>query len=231
MIFPKLVILNKDVKIGLNTFYECKLDWSNLDKHKIKESKRWILQFLLTDRTEEESKILKSILDDADWEGELYPKEYGKIFSYHDSFKIPVSYYTEILHFRDSALKEWKRDRSFDTTVREECLKPTIEYVYLYFYLIVDAIHIWNNVEVEYEVIQILMSLSLFRFWKNQTGSGLLIKKSLRNINHESDTYNRLKLSFESCMDYSVIPLRSEEELRKVIVSNIRNKKLESLKI
>jgi hypothetical protein len=232
MIFPKLVILNRDVKLGQNTFFhECKLDWNNLDNYKIKESKKWILQFLLTDRSEEESKILKLILDEADWQSELYPKEYQKIFSYYNSFKIPTHYYDEILHLEKSAKKEWKRDRSFDTNVREECLKPAIEFAYLYFYLIVDAIHIWNNIDTDYEIIQSLLSLSLFRFWKNQTGSGLLIKKCLRNFKTENDNYQRLKSAFERCVAYSVIPSRDEGELRKLMISKMRDIKLESLKI
>lgn len=217
-------------KIGdYKTLYHCKLDWTNPDNHKIKRNKEWILQFLLEKRTDEETKVLEKILDESSWDEFLFPQQYKNIFSYHNSFKIPKSYYDEIKHFENLARSEWNRKRYFDTNVRENCLSVSTESVYLFFYLINDAIHIWNSHGEDYDIFENLLAVSLFRFWKNQTGSGLVIGRSLRDVRKQTENYNRLHDSFQKSLDYSVVPMRDESELRKLVKSRLRDEKINSI--
>lgn len=234
MKFPDLIILdeipNEEKSGDYKTLLVCKLDWSELDSHKIKKSKDWISQFLISKRTTQEDKILKLILDEYDWHSELYPNQFKKVLSQLDSFKMPKSYYEEIKHFENLALSEWNRKRSFDTNVREECLSPAIEAVSLYFYLIKDALYIWNR-GVDYELIQIIECVSLFRFWKGQTGGGLVTKRSLKNIerNNQSELYERLQKSFDECLELSVVPSRNEWKLREMIKTRMRDEKIKDI--
>ena len=62
MNFPNLIILdeipNEDKKGDYQTLLLCKLDWTEIDNHKIKRSKDWILQFMLEKRTQDEERAL-----------------------------------------------------------------------------------------------------------------------------------------------------------------------------
>lgn len=235
MMFPKLIILDEitnDESEDYKTILVCKLDWSDLDAQKIKKSKNWISQFLLSNRTSSEEKILQLILDEYDWHSELYPKQFEKILSLLDYFKMTKSYYKEIKHFEDLALSEWYRDRSFDTNVREECLSVAIEAISIYFYLIKDALYTFNKGE-DYspEILQIVECVSLFRFWKGQTGSGLVSDRSLKPISRfkQQDLYDRLKMSFEECLEMSIVPLRNEWKLREMIRIRMRDEKIKDI--
>ena len=240
MKFPDLVILDEvpnENKTGdFKTLLLCKLDWTNLDNQKIKRSKDWISQFLLSDRNSDEEKILQLILDEYDWHSELYPNQFKKVLSLLDSFKMPKSYYEEIKHFECLALREWNRKRPFDTNVREECLSVAIEAISIYFYLIKDSLYIFNKVE-DYspEILQIIECVSLFRFWKGQIGSGLVSDRSLKPISRfkhlkkQQDLYDRLKMSFEECLDMSVVPLRNEWKLREMIRIRMRDEKIKDI--
>jgi hypothetical protein len=233
MNFPILIILDEVPnveKIGdYKTLLVCRLDWSELESNKIKKSKEWILQFILNNRTSDEDKILKLILDEYDWHSELYPNQFKKVLSLLDSFKMPKSYYEEIKHFEDLALSEWNRKRPFDTNVREECLSVSIESVSTYFYLIKDAIYIWNKEVENSEIPQIIECVSLFRFWKGQTGPGLVSNRSLKPIKFKQDLYDRLQKAFEDCLELSVLPLRSETNLREMIKIRIRDEKIKEI--
>jgi len=240
MKFPDLIILdeipNEDKKGDYQTLLLCKLDWTEIDNHKIKRSKEWISQFLLEKRSKDEDRILKLILDEYDWERELYPNQFKHLFSLLDSFKIPKSYYEECKHFESLALREWNRKRPFDTNVREECLSVAIEAISIYFYLIKDALYIFNKVE-DYspEILQIVECVSLFRFWKGQTGSGLVSDRSLKPISRfkhlkkQQDLYDRLKISFEECLEMSVVPLRNEWKLREMVKVRMRDEKIKDI--
>lgn len=168
MLFPIIIVID-EVYNNNETLYNCRLDWTSMDNHKIKLNKEWILQFLLENRTNEESRVLKKILDESSWDDFLFPQQYKKIFSYHNSFKIPKSYYDEVKHFENLAFSEWNRRRSFDTIVRDNCLSVTQESVYLFFYLINGAIRICNSHNEDHETFDNLLAVSLFRFWSFET--------------------------------------------------------------
>jgi hypothetical protein len=237
MKFPSLIILDEVPnveKIGdYKTLLVCRLDWSEIDVHKIKKSKEWLSHFLLSNRTTEEDKILHLILDEYDWYSELYPNQFKKILSLLDSFKMPKSYYEEIKHFENLALNEFNRSRPFIHSVRDECLKISTLSVSRYFYLIKDALYIWSKVDSE--MLQIIECVSLFRFWKGQTGSNLVPERSLEsiypsnNLKKQSELYDTLKMAFEECLELSVVPLRDEWKLREMIKTRIRDEKIKDI--
>jgi hypothetical protein len=239
MKFPDLIILDEvpnENKIGdFKTLLLCKLDWTNLDNHKIKRSKEWISQFLLEKRSKDEDRILKLILDEYDWERELYPNQFKNLLSIFDSFKIPKSYYEECKHFEDLALSEWNRRRPFDTAVREECLSISIESIYLYFYMIKDALMIYDRRVDSSEMLQIIESVSLFRFWKGQTGSGMVVQKALKNLinfrhlKEQKELYDRLETAFKECIELSVVPSRDETKFREIIRTRMRDEKIKDI--
>ena len=85
------------------------------------------------------------------------------------------------------AQDDWKRSRPFDTNVRESLLEASIKYVELFFYMISDAIYIYNrefrplgvqDEVVNFEQMILIKSLSLFRFWKFQTGGGVVVDRA-----------------------------------------------------
>ena len=236
MKFPDLIILDEipnEKKIGdYKTLLVCKLDWNQLDNYRIKKSKEWFLKFLLEERTKDEERVFKLILDEYDWESELYPNKFKKDISILDSFNMPKTYYDEIKHFENLALGEWNRKRIFDTIVREACLSPAIESVYLYFYLIKDAIHLWNRNPVDeyhHELIDIVVSVSLFRFWKGQTGVDLVKSRALGGVNKESKLYRRLYDAYDECIDLSIVPSRDEKELHNLVKSRMRDEKINGI--
>lgn len=241
MMFPNLIILdevpNEEKKGDCESLLVCKLDWTQLDNHKIKRSKDWILQFLLEKRTKDEERALKLILDEYDWHQELYPSQFKDILSLLDSFHMPKSYYDEIKHFENLALSEWNRMRSFDTVVREECLSVAIEAVTLYFYLIKDALMIYNRIIDDSEMLHIIESVSLFRFWKGQTGSGMLVQKALKNLINfrasewpeQKELYERLETTFNECLELSVVPSRDEIKFREMIKVRMRDEKIKDI--
>jgi len=237
MNFPNLIILdeipNEDKKGDYQTLLLCKLDWTEIDNHKIKRSKDWILRFMLEKRTQDEERALKSILDEYDWHQELYPNQFKHLFSFSDSFKIPKSYYEEIKHFESLAKSEWKRKRPFDTNVREGCLTVSIEAVASYFYLIQDALYIWNSESIESsEIILILESVSLFRFWKDQTGGGLVTNRALKRFKkyqNKTDLLERLQVAFQDCLELSVVPFRDEVKLREMVKTRMRDEKIKDI--
>ena len=111
-----------------------------------------------------------------------------------------------------------------------------IEAISIYFYLIKDALYIFNKVE-DYspEILQIVECVSLFRFWKGQTGSGLVSDRSLKPISRfkhlkkQQDLYDRLKISFEECLEMSVVPLRNEWKLREMVKVRMRDEKIKDI--
>ena len=150
MKFPDLKIINKvkndDPNREVKELLVVQLDWSEIDNHKIKSRKDWYMKHGLTKPTKEESKALKQLLSEVDWSGEyLYPIEYKYIFDKYSQFKMSQHYYDECQYLMKMAQDDWKRSRPFDTNVRESLLEASIKYVELFFYMISDAIYIYNR--------------------------------------------------------------------------------------
>ena len=144
------------------------------------------------------------------------------------------------------AIEEWNRQRPFDTNVREELLSPAITFIQSFFYLINDAIYIYNHDlrtgnsdESYYEHSVLPRSLMLFRFWKFQTGGGLLVDKSTEFIKRYVDSI-RNRFASENKQDLidnvkfnpfglSEYYPEKEEQLLQLVNQRIRDNKLKNI--
>lgn len=206
MKFPELKIveeIDNPKKTGdYLKLLKCELSWQNLENEKIRNHKNWILNHRTSGFNDLEIESLKSLLEDLDWDSFNYPENWKQYYDKFSTILIPKPYYDEIKHFEKLALEEWNRSRPFDTSVRESCLKVAEESVNLYFYLLYDAVYIYNkDLYNEYFDLIIIRTLWSFRFWKHQTGGGLVLKKSTSH-----------------CKNLSVLDL---ERLKGILISDL----------
>ncbi len=190
--FPEFKIVGKVPNKTSNTdeaeLYLVELDWYKVDTFKSDRKKDWYKKYTISNPTKEQSDALCQVLDEVDWYGEiLYPQKYKWVFDKYSQIKMPKSYYEECLYLSKMASEEWNRSRPFDTNVREELLEAGIKYAELFFYLICDAVYIYNSTTSQNDDFYfygsiLFRSLMLYRFWKFQTGGGLLYDKSTRFI-------------------------------------------------
>jgi hypothetical protein len=260
MIFPELKIIeeveNKNLQSDYKIFLICQLDWETLDKHRIERKKKWILDYKSSNLKDNEIEFLNELLEKSDWNMFNYPDDFTDLYNKYSSILIPKTYYNEIIHYRDLAIQEWSRNRPFDTNVRETCLSVGESCVDNFFYLLYDCIYIYNkdlfdnfnlimnkldtkefdilerdNFHVEINILRVLW---LFRFWKNQTGGGLVINKSFKHLN-DYTKYDILKgqlrpfliksLDYDPIFgyDYRDNNINYEKELATKLKSMIRN--------
>jgi len=90
-------------------------------------------------------------------------------------FVIPSKYMEEIRRNARIGIIEWSQVRPFDTMIREICLEPAKQYIYVAFRLIVDCMY---NKDTQYyyrgpDKAYATQAL-LYKFWSLQTGSGLI---------------------------------------------------------
>jgi len=88
-------------------------------------------------------------------------------------FIISHEYMREIKRMSQAALMEWNISRGFDTNIREQCLRPAIEFVKCAFMLLADSLY---DEETQYYsrgikgwVMKYIMA---WKFWMYQTGRG-----------------------------------------------------------
>ena len=251
MKFPELKIIgkvandnpNRDVKELLVV----QLDWSEMDNHKIKSRKDWYIKHGLTKPSKEESKALKQLLEEVDWSGEyLYPTEYKYIFEKYSQFKMSQHYYDECQYLMRMAQSDWERSRPFDTNVRESLLEASIKYVELFFYMISDAIYIYNrefrplgvhDEIVNFEQMVLIKSLSLFRFWKFQTGGGVVVDRAsdfVKKWRYNGQFEKEVKPILENNMKFEPMDLTQyhperEEQLKTLVNQRVRDNRLNNI--
>jgi len=261
MKFPELKIIdrvsNDNTNLGVKELLVVQLDWFELDNYKIQSRKNWYKKYGIPKATKEQSLALKQMLKEVDWLEYLYPQKYKYVFDKYSKFKMTQSYYDECLHLSKMATEEWNRQRPFDTNVRENLLSPATSFVESFFYLINDAIYIYNadlhlssvspklpmtdeqrdNFYFEHSVLS--RSLMLFRFWKFQTGGGLVVDRSTEFVKKYNDSIrHKFKLNvnqdlidnmqFEPFGLARYYPER-EEELLKLINQRVRDNKLNNI--
>jgi hypothetical protein len=93
-------------------------------------------------------------------------------------FCLDDKYLKEIRRTCQRAAEEWAMRRSFDTCVREMCLKPAISFVATAFYLLCDTIYEEDGREYDPHSLSrryLAKYLLGFQFWVGQTGSGLVV--------------------------------------------------------
>jgi len=253
MEFPELKIIDKVPNKTSNTdeseLYLVQLDWSKVDSFKSDRKKDWYKKFSIDNPTKKQSDALCQVLDEVDWFGEiLYPQKYKWIFDKYSQIKMPKSYYEECLYLSRKASEEWNRSRPFDTNVREKLLEVSIKYVELFFYLICDAVYIYNRTTSQNDDFDdfffyssiLFRSLMLYRFWKFQTGGGLLYDKSVRFIKKYASKFNDrfdLEVKQDLIDNIKYDPFNSSELLKSdmmkvmklLVEQKIRDNKLNQL--
>jgi hypothetical protein len=249
MKFPELKIIDKVPNKTRNTdeseLYLVELDWSKVDSFKSERKKEWYKKFSIDNPTKEQSEALTQVLDEVDWCGEiLYPQKYKWIFDKYSQIKMPKSYYEECLYLSRKAFEEWNRTKPFDTNVREELLEVSIKYAELFFYLICDAVYIYNSTTSKNDDFYfygsiLFRSLMLYRFWKFQTGGGLLYDKSTSFIKRytssivdrfdlevKQDLIDNIKFDpFNLSDDY----LLKSDAMKVLIEQKVRDNKLKNI--
>jgi hypothetical protein len=251
MKFPELKIIDKvsgDRKTGdEKELLLVQLDWSELDNHKIKSRADWYMKHGIPKSSKEEKLALEQLIKRVDWSGEyLYPLEYEYIFEKYSQFKISQHYYNECLHLMKSAQTDWDRSRPFDTNVRETLLEAAYKYIELYFYMIADAIYIYNrefrplgikDEEINFEQLYLIRSLFSFRFWKFQTGGSLVVDRATEFVSKWRDSdrfYKEVKPVLERNMKFEPMGLspnypEREEELKVLIAQRVRDNRLNNI--
>lgn len=239
MRFPDLNIIKEvenDKKIGdYKTLLLCHLDWSTLDVYKKSKHISWIFNLIDTKNKYSEKAIDMFIDEQFDWDEFNYPTFYKEVYEKFQYIKIPKPYYEEIEYFKKMAISEFNKKRPFDTNIRERCLNPAIESVDLFFHLIYDSVLIFNEQFRGASNIEILKSLWLYRFWKHQTGSGMLVLRSTRDIDKfqklikystdlkkvlNSNNINPSVEEYQKIIDKISIILQRESKIDEIIIKN-----------
>lgn len=250
MNFPELKIIDKISNKGKTDEKELlvvQLDWSELDNHKIKSRKDWYMKYGIPNSSKDEKLALDQLLEEVDWSGEyLYPTEYKYIYEKYSQFKISQHYYDECQYLMERTKSEWERTRPFDTNVRETLLEAAFKYIELYFYMIGDAIYIYNpefrplgmaDEDINFEQLILIRALFSFRFWKFQTGGGIVVNRSTEFTEkwRYSKRFNiEVKPILESNMKFEPMSLpqyypEREEELKALVAQKLRDMKLGTL--
>ena len=167
--FPKLVYV-KDVNFKSRSETDeskssqlYRLDWTSFDRKQKEKFEKW---------------------RDENWKdhGMEYvpslPENYDK---WMDGLRFAInhSYKNEIYRNTRRSLEEWGIKRSFDTVIREMCLKPAEMHVEVAFKLIADCMYDEDtNYFYRGSARAILSHALLYRFWFHQTGRGLVKVKA-----------------------------------------------------
>jgi hypothetical protein len=145
-----------------------------------------------------------------------------------------------------AAKDDWERSRPFDTNVRETLLEAGIKYVELFFYMIADSIYIYNpefrplgmkNEDINFEQLILIRSLSLFRFWKFQTGGGVVVDRAsdfTKKWRNNGQFEKEVKPILEKNMEFEPFELtrhypEREEELKVLVNQRVRDNRLNNI--
>lgn len=239
--FPELKIISEvDEKRTHVMNLLVQLDWTEIDNLKIIQRKNWWRRWGLGSQkvTKEEKEVVDILLDEADWSEFNYPKKYDHIFQKYQTFKMSKDYYNECLYLKEKALEEWNRQKPFDTEVREKLLEVGQKFVSLYFYMIIDCIWMTQIEKTEdspFEILTLLRSLLLFRFWKWQTGGGLVVDRSSDFIRNDKKVFDEtIKPDLINNMNTNIFDISSdtldrEEEFKKLVKSKLRELKINKI--
>ncbi|KKN98492.1 hypothetical protein LCGC14_0146030 [marine sediment metagenome] len=124
------------------------------------------------------------------------------------------------------AVSAWNEEWYFDTIVRDQGLKPAIEYVYYAFYLLADCLY---DLETKYfarhPLRSILPQILAFEFWWFQTGSGNILEHSKtpsvadveRSMQAGASSINEIQLEWSKYAEDRVMALDVSLEERRTI--------------
>jgi len=243
MNIPEIKIIDEYISTSKKyeePIYNVVLDWKESDKHKIKRIKNWYTKYGFEKPTDAEKKALKECLKEVNWKSEiLFPEIYRCVFEKYSKFKMPKSYYDECLYLKEMAIKEWNRSKPFDTMVRESLLKISEQYISSYFFMIYDSISMYNsmyNDEKDHFDKLLLRILLQYRFWKHQTGKGLVLQKSLDfSISSRlNDEVEKVKKVLEENLEFEPLGLPNyypdkHDKLREIVKSKMRDNQINNI--
>jgi hypothetical protein len=146
----------------------------------------------------------------------------------------------------NSAKSDWDISRPFDTNVRETLLETAFKYVELYFYMIADAIYIYNrefrplgmgDEEINFEQLVLIRTLFSFRFWKFQTGGGVVVDRAtdfVKKWRYDARFEKEVKPILERNMKFEPMGLSTyyperEEELKVLVSQRMRDNRLNNI--
>ncbi len=155
--FPKIVRIG-EVTIRGKEVDHYKLDWTDSETAKERKHEKWRLQCW----PDLHIPFVPSL-----------PEEY-KDWCDRLEFALSRNYLREIRRMAQMAKSEWAMERSFDTSVRDTCLDPAINFVWCSFYLLGDCVYDRDTKYYsrlgEAEIARYVLP---YRFWCHQTGRGL----------------------------------------------------------
>lgn len=161
-VFPKLIYLHEfekkheDGKISTHQLYS--LDWSKFNIEIEKDFRE---------------RIDKSIYKGMSYYGALPEKWETTLHSF--IFSLNSNYLQEIRSNIIIANTGWSTPRPFDTMIRDICLGPYIESIYVAFRLLGDCVFDIDDGYFSRKLYRkIATQLMLVKFWTHQTGRGLI---------------------------------------------------------
>lgn len=200
LVFPKLVVVDYEAKNHGGRAVLYRLDWSGKDavvKQRQAQRRQMVKERHGVEVEEEEGKEPTKLPD-------LYETMLDRA-----RFAVPPLYEREIMHCIAMAQAEWTVNRSFDTIIREACLKPAIAYVETAFMLLDDCMHDPERKRDEHPLFIIGQSAMLYRFWLGQCGGGNYqrhakidrLRDSALNARRWSDEYRKQAQDFVDAID------------------------------
>ena len=139
-----------------------RLDWSESDKFHENYWMKWVEDHAYASPSKKIDFVCK------------FPDAYERTLQ-SAFFAIPKPYLAEIHRMTQQAIVEWNAERTFDTSIREMCLKPAISFIECSFDLISDCLYDFGtNYYTRGHKKYIIRSLMLYRFWQHQTGRGMI---------------------------------------------------------
>jgi len=165
--FPKLIRIGEvtfkawsDSPKSTNIY---KLDWSEAERIKKEKFEKWANNHAGTSDSLKKYQYFPELPQEYD--------EWLKDFT----IALPANYYKTIREFSRRGLEVWSSEYSFDTMIRELCLKPAQAYIEVAFKLIADCLYdAGKNYFYRGDDKILFAHAALYKFWNGQTGRGLL---------------------------------------------------------
>lgn len=147
------------------------LNWKKVDRHKVRHYEKWVVEHWAAQFPQALVGQNPSTL----------PPKYDKIVQAM-VYAVSHDYMGEIQHLTQLYLTERARVRRFDTCIRDMCLKVSSEAIGCAFKLLSDCTwdessHKWlrDHPDIDRRLLACLLT---YKFWRENTGSGLVWGKS-----------------------------------------------------
>jgi hypothetical protein len=219
--FPRLIILDETTTKDGIKLYEVELYWNEFEKIMIENHINHIISYYIKsqrssgnphgDKIKELYKDVPHLVEEAlkklNWKEYFRPTQSDEVDLITKRFLIREDYWKEMMRLKKLVIDEQKRLKpQFDTNVREKVFEVPVKSIEIFFYLISDALQMHNG--VPYRRTQEILCLNLYRFWREQTGIGLIIKKSFNHLDdyQNDEGFKKLKQELEKDISKHWLP-------------------------